>query len=117
MFWRTLNGKFRNLMRNHELSDEELRKASDDLKSTQQKVFIGYVIGMLILVGLFIWHIIEQYYHPTNTDPFYVTVLGAIILIIVAGVFFYFITMGIIKIQFNNELKKDYPHLYDEIKL
>lgn len=117
MFFRSLNDRFRKLMRDHELSDDELRQSATAMKSKQKRTFIGYVIGMIVLAGLFVMHFFEQYNHPTNSDPFWLTVLGGIILVIVCGVVFYFFTVGVFKIQFNKELKKDYPHLYDELKL
>ncbi|MBO4604659.1 MAG: hypothetical protein J5657_05115 [Clostridiales bacterium] len=115
MFYRYLSEKFRNLMRTHSLSDDELRQAAGELKAKQKKTFIGYIIlaplFSVLLIGAAIW---ETGNGTNNPSSLWTGVVLAIILAFAGG---YFLLMGLLKFQFNRELKKDYPHLYDECKL
>ena len=113
MFYRYLNEQFRRMMRNHELTDDELMQAADKMKAKQKKTFIAYVIIEIVIVILFIAaYIWEQKNSDTPVE------LGACILAIVVFIVGgYVLPMGILKFQFNRELKKDYPNLYEECKL
>jgi len=117
MFFRTLNSKFRELMRQHALSDDELRQSSVEMKIKQKKTMIGFIISMIGLTILFIWNICSQIKNDTLADPLPLEITYTTILIIVIGILGYFFTMGVFKIQFNKELKANYPELYDELKL
>jgi len=110
---RTLNKDFKSSMREHALSDEELKQAADEMKAKQKKTFIAYVIGIIIVAVLMVAAYIWEQVNSATPVELSVAVL-TIAVFIVAG---YFVSVGIFKIQFNGELKKDYPHLYDECKL
>lgn len=115
MLIRTLNQRFRELMRAHALSDEELRQAADEMRAKQKKNFIIYVITVSIASVLMIAAgIIQPMIKPMDMGRVWSGIILFIALAVVAG---YFLPIGILKIQFNRELKKDYPQLYDEIKL
>lgn len=113
MFYRTLNERFRELMRTHAISDDELRQAADEMKAKQKKSFIIYVVTVAIFSILMIGAgIIQPMIKPIQNIWF-----GIFLSIAVAIIAGYFLPIGILRIQFNRELKKDYPHLYDELKL
>lgn len=110
---RTLDEGFKRTMREHALSDEELKQAADEMKSKQKKAFIAYVIGIIIVSVLMVVAYLVELENSGTPVGLSAAVL-TLAVFIVAG---YFVSVGIFKIQFNGELKKDYPHLYDECKL
>ena len=113
MFYRYLNEQFRRQMRNHELTDDELRQAADKMKAKQKKTFIAYVIIEIIIAILFTLAFIWEKQN-SDTPVELSAIIITIVFFVVGG---YVLPMGILKFQFNRELKKDYPHLYEECKL
>lgn len=117
MFYRFLNARFKEDMRTHSLSEDELRQAAGDLKKKQKKMFIWWIVATVFVDGLLIYYITSQAIKGLNTDPIPVEIVCTTLLSIAVCLLFYFAFLGIIKIQFNKALKNYYPDLLNELKL
>ena len=113
MFYRYLNEKFRQMMRDHALTVDELRQAAEKMKAKQKKTFITYVIIEMIIIILFT----AAYIWEQNNSDTPVGLGACVLAVALFAVGGYVLPIGILKFQFNSELKKDYPHLYEECKL
>ena len=100
-------------MQEHALSDEELKQAADKMKAEQKKSLITHVIAVVIVAVLMVAaYLLEQ--EHSNTPVELSAAITVLVVFIAAG---YYCAVGKFKIRFNKELKKDYPHLYEECKL
>lgn len=102
-------------MREHALSDDDIITTSWTLKNKQKKLVILYVVLTIIFCVLMLAAGIAQYMiRQTSLTRLLPAVILAIVMVVVLG---YFMPIGIFRIQFNRELKNNYPHLYDRCKL
>jgi len=115
MFYRFLDKKYRDQMREHALSDDDIITASWTLKNKQKKSVILYAVLTIVFCVLMLAAGIAQYMikqvDPVRLVP---AMILAVVMVVVLG---YFMPIGIFRIQFNRELKNNYPHLYDRCKL
>ena len=116
MYFRYLKKEFRDLMRSHALSDDDVRQAADKMKRKSKKTFIiGMVCYAICMVLIAMGFIAEYKMKPDFGLSNAVT--GMALCIVLGFVLAYILPVGLLKFQFDRELKNTYPHLYDECKL
>lgn len=116
MYFRYLKRQFRDQMRAHALNDDDIRQASCQMKAKSKKNFI---IGMVCYAGFIVLMLAAGIFeYMTKTDFTLSRLIEGMVLLIITGfVAAYILPVGLLKFQFNKELKSTYSHLYHECKL
>ena len=115
--YRTLNRDLKYAIVNRQLSEDQLRQASENVKASNKKYMKSINICMIICAVIFVVMLVPVL--AKNGDPKFiftmlVTVFGTLGF---AYVVFYELMIGMLCNQFNNAVKKAYPDIADEVKV
>lgn len=115
--YNTLNYELKKAIKTKSLSQEDLKTIYTKMKESNKKKKKTTNIVMIVVLVIFLLTglpVIMQADDPKLTK-FMITFFIPIYIIIYALV--YITQFGIVKLQFNSIVKKNYPELADEIKL
>ena len=117
IYYNTLNRDFKKALKNKTFSNEDLRKVFEKIKTENNKKKKTINIVMIALLVLMVIMMFPTIINSNNPDmtKFMIKFMIPIYILIYAIV--YITQIGILKLQFNQAIKKNYPDLADEIKL
>ena len=112
---RTLNWQLKKAIYSKSLTTEELKKVSEDIREKQkqlQKVIIAITVFVIILFLTFIVMGIMKGILFTPSMIF-----GIIAIIPIIYVVCYFTQIGILKMQYNRAIRKNYAESFEDLKV
>ena len=117
IYYNTLNKELKKAINSKSISVEDLKKVYENLKMKNSKKKKTINLIMIIVIVIFGILGIPTFINSGNPEFTKFMLLFLIPIIIVIYGIVYFTQIGLIKIQFNNAIKKNYPELVDDLKL
>lgn len=115
---RMLNYNLKEQIETGKLSEENIAKVRENVRTGNKTALMGYIIASCIIVAILGFCGYQILSHTPNLQeelPKYLIGGGILIAAILGSG--YLITVGLMKIQFNKALKEGYPHLYKQLKV
>ena len=117
IYYNTLNKELKKAIDSKSISVEDLKKVYENLKikNNKKKKTINLVTTIVIVISVILG--IPRFIN-SNTPEFtkFMLLLLIPLIVVIYGIV-YLTQVGLIKIQFNYAIKKNYPELANELKL
>ena len=117
IYFKTLNKELKKAINTKTISEEDLKKIYTNLKEKTQKKKKTMNIVMLIVIAMFIIMGIPTVTKANDQEMTKFLIMLFVPIIAIIYLIIYFTQIGIIKIQFNNAIKKNYKELEKKLKL
>lgn len=115
--YNSLDTELKKAIRAKSFSSDELKKIYTQIKQENDKKKKTLNKVMIFIIIIFFLMTILTLSKKTDTGHAIISLLFTIPAIAIVYAVLYFTQIGIMKMQFNNAIKKSYPELANEIKL
>ena len=117
IYYNTLNKELKKAIYTRALSSEQLKNIYTQIKQKNDKKKKTINIVMICVAFMFILMEILSFSKTDNPEFAKTMLLFNLPIIVIIYVLVYFTQIGIMKIQFNGAIKKNYPELANELQL
>ncbi len=117
IYFNSLNKNLKKAIYSKSISSDDLKKIYEEFKEKNKKKQKTLNIVMVCVAFMFILIEVLSFSKAKNAEFAKIMLLFTIPLLAIIYLIVYFTQIGLIKIQFNNAIKKNYPELANELKI